>query len=103
MNSNHRAAETSGQHRRSYGRLHVCFAPGPDLNARGGESSFAALPALWSYDWSAALLAFPWQENATSEEETEDYGITYLRHMMTYNGKAQCMLAPDMIPQEAGK
>ena len=62
-----------------------------------------ALPALWSYDWSAALLAFPWQDHAARDEETEDYGVTYLRHMMTYNGKAQCMLAPDMIPQEAGK
>ena len=74
-----------------------------DLPIPGLGSSVAALPALWSYDWSAALLAFPWQDNAARDEETEDYGVTYLRHMMTYNGKAQCMLAPDMIPQEAGK
>ncbi len=48
-------------------------------------------------------IRFPWQDNAARDEETEDYGVTYLRHMMTYNGKAHCMLAPDMIPQEAGK
>jgi protease-4 len=74
-----------------------------DLPIPGLGTSFAALPALWSYDWSAALFAFPWQDHATDEDQPEDYGVTYLRHMMTYNGKAQCMLAPDMIPQEAAK
>lgn len=74
-----------------------------DLPIPGLSSSFAALPALFSYDWSAALLALGSKYDSTDEDEAEDYGITYLRHMMMYNGKAQCMLAPDMIPQEAGK
>jgi len=37
----------------------------------------------------------------TAEEMDEDYGITYLRHMLQYNGRAQCILSPDLIPDPA--
>jgi protease-4 len=61
-----------------------------DLPIPGLNTSIASLLSLYKND-------------STGEDPSEDYGITYLRHMMTYNGKAQCILAPDMIPQEAGK
>jgi protease-4 len=53
-------------------------------------------------NFALASLFSPDASNV-EDEAIEDYGITYLRHMMTYNGRAQCILAPDMIPQEAGR
>ena len=42
-------------------------------------------------------------KDAATGEESENYGITYLRHMMKYNGRAQCILSPDMIPEDGGR
>jgi len=73
-----------------------------DLLMPGLGTPFAALPAFLSHDWSSELLAsFSRSRDLAEDDATEDYGITYLRHMIQYNGKAQCMLSPDMIPEEA--
>jgi protease-4 len=73
--------------------------PFPGLGA-----SVAAIPALFSVDWSSALMAsLSGASKDATQEENEDYGITYLRHMIKYNGRAQCMISPDMIPQEEGQ
>ena len=54
---------------------------------------------------SIAALAsrFGSSDSVAAAEATEDYGITYLRHMIQYNGRATCMISPDMIPQEDGQ
>lgn len=74
-----------------------------DLPIPGMGASLAALPALFSYDWSDALLerAFDASSPDAGADAPEDYGITYLRHMMQYNGRAQCILSPDMLPKDA--
>jgi ClpP class serine protease len=69
-----------------------------------GLTSIAALPALFSYDWSEALMtSLASSKDGAGSEASENYGITYLRHMMKYNGRAQCILSPDMIPEDGGQ
>lgn len=61
--------------------------------------SLGALPAYLSLDWTQMLLRHS-LDSSSAAETGEDYGITYLRHMMQYNGRAQCILSPDMMPQD---
>jgi protease-4 len=63
--------------------------------------SFAALPAWMSLDWSALLGARARGETAAEGAASEDYAVTYLRHMLRHNGRPQCILPPDMLPREA--
>jgi ClpP class serine protease len=74
-----------------------------DLPIPGMGASLAALPAFLSYDWSDALMqrVFDASSSDAGTDPAEDYGITYLRHMMQYNGRAQCILSPDMLPKDA--
>ena len=74
-----------------------------NLPIPGLGASFAALPALLSVDWSAALFASLSSSDATTDDNNEDSGVTYLRHMIKYNGRAQCILSPEMIPQDGGQ
>jgi protease-4 len=72
------------------------------MNPFGG--GLAALPAWLSLDWTARLAEI-WARDAsgTGEPVGEDYGITYLRHMLEHNGRPQCILPPDMLPRDGGE
>jgi protease-4 len=58
-----------------------------------------AFPALLSLDWSG-LLASRAHDDAGEDVATDDYTLTYLRHMLEHNGRPQCMLPPDVIPRD---
>jgi hypothetical protein len=62
--------------------------------------SFATLPNVLSLNWSALLADWSRRSPEADESVTEDYGITYLRQIVEHNGRAQCMIPPDMIPRE---
>jgi protease-4 len=64
--------------------------------------SLSALPAYLSLDWAQMMMqhSLDSASAATAADTNEDYGITYLRHMMQYNGRAQCILSPDMMPED---
>lgn len=64
-------------------------------------SGFAALPSWLSLDWTGLLIE-QWAREAIDVEaaENEDYGVTYLRHMLQHNGRPQCILPPDMLPRD---
>ncbi|HEX6789848.1 MAG TPA: signal peptide peptidase SppA, partial [Candidatus Krumholzibacteria bacterium] len=57
-----------------------------------------AMASLLSPDWGTLLTA--WGGKSDDVEE-EDYVVTYLRHMVQYNGRPQCILPPDMIPRDS--
>jgi ClpP class serine protease len=62
----------------------------------------ATVPAWLSLDWSG-LLVSQWQHGTdTDESVSEDYGITYLRHVLERNGRPQLILPPDMLPLDGG-
>jgi protease-4 len=67
------------------------------------SSPMHLLPSLLSLEWRGLLdgwLRDPAEADATT---IEDYDITYVRHMLEHNGRAQCLLPPDMLPRDGGE
>ena len=66
-----------------------------DFPIPGMGASLSSL--LWNRLFDGNATAAP-EDNAD-----EDYGITYIRHLVQYNGRAQCIVPPDMLPREGGE
>ena len=67
------------------------------------SSPMTALPSLLSLEWRGLLDGWLRGPVAVDAAAIEDYDSTYVRHMLEHNGRAQCMLPPDMIPRDGSE